>query len=547
MVGSGRPTTIPTLPTLRSYELNRIERALISVYDKSGVVDFARGLADLGVEILSTGGTASLLAANGIVVRDVQDVTGFPEMLDGRVKTLHPRIHGGLLARRDDPAHMRQIAEHEIRPIDMVCTNLYPFQETTEREEVTFQEIIENIDIGGPSMIRAAAKNFLDVAVVTSPDDYGMVLDQLREGDGILPQNQLFALAQKAFVHTGQYDGLIAQFLSQVKPGDRGFELPAEREFPPRLFMNFEKMADLRYGENPHQKAAMYAWGDLPRHGLAAARQLQGKELSYNNLVDLDSAWALIHEFSEPACCVVKHTNPCGMAVGDDVYHAYLKAYEADPVSAFGSIVAVNRVLDPATAEEMSKLFVEAIIAPEIDPKAKEVFSRKKNLRVLEARMSDQSTGSAGLEVKRVSGGILLQESDASNELTGSSIRVVTAREPSRAEWADLRFAWKIAKHVKSNAIVVALDGKTAGVGAGQMSRVDAVRLAVDKARPTAAGCALASDAFFPFRDGIDEAGKAGVRAVIQPGGSKRDQEVIDAANEHGLAMVFTGIRHFKH
>ncbi len=527
--------------------MNRIERALISVYDKRGIVDFARGLADLGVEVLSTGGTATLLASEGVVVRDVADVTGFPEMLDGRVKTLHPRIHGGLLARRGDPAHMRQIDEHEIRTIDLVCTNLYPFVETTRRPGVTFEEVIENIDIGGPSMIRAAAKNFPDVAVVTSPDDYDSILEQLRDGNGILPQDRLFALAQKAFLHTGQYDGEIAQFLSEVKHGQEGFELPGETGFPQRLFMNFEKLSELRYGENPHQRAAFYAWGAEPRHGLAATEQLQGKELSYNNLVDLAAAWALIHEFNEPACCVVKHTNPCGAATADDLHHAYLKAYQADPVSAFGSIIAVNRVLDQATAEEMSKLFVEAIIAPEIDPAAKETFSRKKNLRVLEAKGSDHAGGISGLEVKRVSGGILLQESDVSNELEGSSIKVVTSRKPSDDEWRDLRFAWKVAEHVKSNAIVLATDGKTTGVGAGQMSRVDAVRLSVGKARPTADGCVLASDAFFPFRDGIDEAARAGVRAVIQPGGSKRDGEVIEAAEEHGLTMVFTGVRHFKH
>ena len=527
--------------------MNRIERALISVYDKRGVVDFARGLADFGVEILSTGGTARLLASEGIVVRDVQDVTGFPEMLDGRVKTLHPRIHAGLLARRDDPAHMSQIGEHEIRTIDLVCTNLYPFVETTERKGVTFQEIIENIDIGGPSMIRAAAKNFRDVAVVTNPDDYDFVLKQLREGNGILPQDQLFVLAQKAFVHTGQYDGAIAQFLSEIKPGAEGFELPSGRGFPQRLFMNFQKISELRYGENPHQKAAFYAWGAESRHGLAAARQLQGKELSYNNLVDLQAAWALIQEFDEPVCAVVKHANPCGTAIGRDIHQAYLKAYESDPVSAFGSIIAVNRVLDQATAEEMSKLFVEAIVAPEIDPEAKEIFARKKNLRVLEAKVPDAAAGLTGLEVKRVSGGILLQESDVSNELDGPALRVVTAREPSEEEWRDLRFAWNVARHVKSNAIVLAVEGRTAGVGAGQMSRVDSVRLSVQKAGPTAARCVLASDAFFPFRDGIDQAAAAGVRAVIQPGGSKRDGEVIEAANEHGLAMVFTGVRHFKH
>ena len=527
--------------------MNRIERALISVFDKRGVVELARGLRDLGVGILSTGGTARLLAGEGVAVQEVSEMTGFPEIMDGRVKTLHPRIHGGLLAVRGNAAHMQALEEQSIQPIDLVCVNLYPFVETTRREDATFEEIIENIDIGGPSMIRAAAKNFPDVAVLTSPDDYENVLEELRQGGGRLPQTRLFALAQKAFVHTGQYDGQIAQFLSTVQAEGDAFKLPSEAGFPDRLFMDFERISKLRYGENPHQKAAFYRWGGGPSHGLAAAEQLQGKELSYNNLVDLEAAWGLIHEFDDPACCIIKHTNPCGTAIGDDLRDAYLKAYDADPVSAFGSIIAVNRELDSAAAEEMAKLFVEAVIAPGITQGAREVFSKKKNLRLLDASASGSANGVTRLEIKRVTGGILLQESDESDELDGSATRVVTSREPSEDEWRDLRFAWKVAEHVKSNAIVLARGGKTAGVGAGQTSRVDSVRISVEKARGSANGTVLASDAFFPFRDGIDEAAKAGVTAVIQPGGSKRDEEVIAAAEEHGIAMVFTGTRHFKH
>ncbi len=527
--------------------MNRIERALISVFDKRGIVEFAHGLSDLGVEILSTGGTARLLAGEQIAVREVSEMTGFPEIMDGRVKTLHPRIHGGLLAVRGNAAHMQALEENSIKPIDLVCVNLYPFVETTRREGATFEEIIENIDIGGPSMIRAAAKNFPDVVVVTSPDDYEEVLDELRQGDGRLPRTRLFALARRAFVHTGQYDGQIAQFLSAVQTEGETLELPSEVGFPDRLFMDFERVSQLRYGENPHQRAAFYRWGGRPSHGLAAAQQLQGKELSYNNLVDLEAAWGLIHEFDEPACCIIKHTNPCGTAIGDDLRDAYLKAYDADPVSAFGSIIAVNRELDGATAEEIAKIFVEAIIAPGITADACEAFSKKKNLRLLDASASGSANGVRRLEIKRVTGGILLQESDESDELDGSATRVVTSREPSGGEWRDLRFAWKVAEHVKSNAIVLARGGKTTGVGAGQMSRVDSVKISVEKARPATSGNVLASDAFFPFRDGIDEAAKAGVTAVIQPGGSKRDEEVIAAAEEHGMAMVFTGTRHFKH
>jgi phosphoribosylaminoimidazolecarboxamide formyltransferase/IMP cyclohydrolase len=516
--------------------VKRIERALISVYDKSGIVEFARGLAGLNVEIISTGGTSRLLASNGIPVREVSDLTGFPEILDGRVKTINPRIAGGLLAIRENTEHMQQVAQHKIPLIDLVCVNLYPFVETIRKPGVQFDEVIENIDIGGPSMIRAAAKNFQDVAVVTAPEDYSPVLEALKTGGGILSRDILFNLARKAFLCTARYDGQIGQYLSQVG---------GDKSFPPNVFMDFEKISDLRYGENPHQRASFYRWGGQPPQGLASACQLQGKELSFNNIVDLQAAWDLIHEFEGPACCVIKHTNPCGTAVGNSLKEAYLKAYEADPVSAFGSIIALNRVVDTDTATEIAKLFVEGIIAPGYQPEAASIFASKKNLRILEAASDDRGRDWARFEIKRVSGGILLQDPD--EKLLAEESKVVTGRRPTAKEEADLHFAWRVAKHVKSNAIVLAEGGRTVGVGAGQMSRVDSVKLSVEKARPTARGAVLASDAFFPFRDGIDEAARAGITAIIQPGGSVRDAEVIEAANEHGIAMIFTGLRHFKH
>ena len=516
--------------------MKRIERALISVYDKTGIVEFARGLADLNVEIISTGGTSRLLASNGIPVREVSDLTGFPEILDGRVKTINPRIAGGLLAVRENTEHMQQVADHKIPLIDLVCVNLYPFVETIRKPGVQFDEVIENIDIGGPSMIRAAAKNFQDVAVVTAPGDYSPVIEALKTGGGILNRDTLFNLARKAFLCTARYDGQIGQYLSQVG---------GDSNFPPNVFMDFEKIADLRYGENPHQRASFYRWGGQPLHGLASARQLQGKELSFNNIVDLQAAWDLIHEFEGPACCIIKHTNPCGTAVGNSLKEAYLKAYEADPVSAFGSIIALNRVVDTGTATEIAKLFVEGIIAPGYPPEAAAIFASKKNLRILEAASDERGRDWARFEIKRVSGGILLQDPD--EKLLGEESRVVTGRHPTAKEEADLHFAWRVAKHVKSNAIVLAEGGRTVGVGAGQMSRVDSVKLSVEKARPSPKGAVLASDAFFPFRDGIDEAARAGITAIIQPGGSVRDAEVIGAADEHRIAMIFTGLRHFKH
>jgi phosphoribosylaminoimidazolecarboxamide formyltransferase/IMP cyclohydrolase len=518
--------------------VRRIERALISVFDKTGIVEFARGLAALKVEILATGSTHKLLTSNGIPVREVSDYTGFPEILGGRVKTLHPRIAGGLLAIRSDAEHMRQAEQNNVQMIDLVCVNLYPFVETIRKPGVTFEETIENIDIGGPSMIRAAAKNFQDVAVITAPEDYAAVLEKLNKGGGVLDRATLFGLAQKAFLVTGRYDSQIAQHLSKLGSA----ETPL---FPANLFMDFEKISDLRYGENPHQKAAFYRWGGGVGYGLAAAKQLQGKELSYNNLVDLEAAWNLVREFTGPACCVIKHTNPCGTATADALRDAYVKAYEADTVSAFGSVIGFNRSVDAGTAGELSKLFVEAVVAPGFDAEAVTILAARKNLRLIAVENPDSTDDNARFETRRISGGVLIQETDA--DLLGTDSRVVTRRQPTDKERQDLEFAWRVVKHVKSNAIVLAESGRTLGVGAGQMSRVDSVKISIQKAGSASKGSVLGSDAFFPFRDGVDEAGKAGVTAIIQPGGSLRDEEVIAAANEHGIAMIFTGLRHFKH
>jgi len=518
--------------------VRRIERALISVYDKTGVVEFARGLAALSVEIISTGGTHKLLSSNGIPVKEVSSLTGFPEILDGRVKTINPRIAAGLLAMRENAQHQKQVDEHQIPLIDLVCVNLYPFAETIRKPGVHFDEVIENIDIGGPSMIRAAAKNFQDVAVVTAPADYSDVLNALQNNGGILDREKLFGLATKAFICTARYDAQIAQHLSGIGKGDD--------IFPPNLFMDFEKVQSLRYGENPHQHAGFYRWGGEAPHGIAAAKQLQGKELSFNNIVDLEAAWSLIQEFSEPACCIIKHTNSCGAAVGRDLRQAYLRALEADPVSAFGSVIGFSKTVDVATAQDLSKLFVEAIVAPGFEHGALEQLSAKKNMRLIAAGAdgSKMKHGWSGFEMKRVSGGMLIQERDLAVTAKQS---VVTKREPTSDERRDLEFAWKIVKHVKSNAIVLAKDGRTVGVGAGQMSRVDSVKISIQKALPSSKDAVMASDAFFPFRDNIDEAAKAGITAIIQPGGSVKDTEVIDAADEHGIAMIFTGLRHFKH
>ena len=520
--------------------MRKISRALISVSDKEKVREFAVGLAALGVEILSTGGTAKLLREEGLKVRDVSEVTGFPEMLDGRVKTLHPRVHGGILAVRSNTEHQRQVRAQGIELIDLVAVNLYPFGKTATKPGVTFEELIENIDIGGPSMIRSAAKNFEDVTVIVDAADYPAVLEEARSNQGCISRATRACLARKAFATTAAYDGAISSALQER----------ADRALPENLHLNFRKVLDLRYGENPHQKAALYLDPAARGRGLAAAKQLQGKELSFNNLVDLDAAWRLVAEFAEPTTAIIKHTNPSGIATGPTLFESYQRALAADPVSAFGSVIAFNRTVDVGTAETLAKLFVEAIVAPGYEPKVLERLGGKKNLRLME--MSDLSASSGdeyGLELKRISGGLLVQTPDTLGD-NPDQWTCVTERQPTEAEKRALVFAWRVVKHVKSNAIVYARDGVTVGVGAGQMSRVDSVRLGASKARElkhSLQGTVLASDAFFPFLDGIEEAAKHGVTAVVQPGGSVRDAEVIAAANRLGIAMLFAGFRHFRH
>ncbi|OFV91994.1 MAG: bifunctional phosphoribosylaminoimidazolecarboxamide formyltransferase/IMP cyclohydrolase [Acidobacteria bacterium RIFCSPLOWO2_02_FULL_61_28] len=524
--------------------MSQISRAVISVTNKTGVIEFARGLRDQNVEILSTGGTGRLLREAGIAVKDVAEVTGLPEMLDGRVKTLHPVLHAGILARRDNPEHRRTLERQSIGFIDMVVVNLYPFEEVAARPQASFAELIENIDIGGPTMIRAAAKNFQDVAVVTAPEDYAAILDEMQRCAGQLSRETLWSLAQKAFAYTARYDSAITRTLSALDHTGATIVAPERALFPERLEMRFDKLSELRYGENPHQKAALYAASGNQRGGLARARQLQGKELSFNNLVDLEAAWSLVREFSEPATAIIKHTNPCGCSAQPTLAASYLRAYETDTVSAFGSVIGFNHPLDAETAEHVAKLFVEAIVAPGYSREALERLAGKKNLRLVEVDRSVSMEGELHLE--QVSGGLLIQEKDR-HVLRREDLKTVTVRQPTEEQIASLLFAWKVAKHVKSNAIVFARDGQVVGVGAGQMSRVDSVRLGASKSVLPLAGTVLASDAFFPFPDGVEEAAKAGVVAVIQPGGSIRDQEVIDAANRLGLAMVFTGVRHFWH
>jgi len=520
-----------------------IRRAILSVTDKTGLVDFARKLAALKIELVSTGGTAKLLRDSGIAVKDISDLTGFPEMLDGRVKTLHPKVHGGILHRREDPAHVAAVEQHGIQPIDMVVVNLYAFEKTAAKPGVKFEELIENIDIGGPSMIRSAAKNFHDVAIVTSPADYDSIADELQKENGTLSQATKWRLAQKAFATTAAYDSAIASTLEQITgPGTAAPGGPAEQSsaaFPPVLRLWFTKALDLRYGENPHQKAAMYSDGSGV--GVANSRQIQGKELSYNNIVDLQAAWDLAQEFDEPVVAIIKHTNPCGTATGKTLAEAYKRALECDPVSAFGGVIGVNRPIDLATAEEMHKLFLEVIAAPGFDDAAKEKFASKKNLRLVEVRPANQKW-----VLKNVSGGMLLQDVDM-RPLADADLKVVTRRPPTPEETRALLFAWKVCKHVKSNAIVYARDGQTVGVGAGQMSRVDSAKIGAMKAQLPLKGTVAASDAFFPFPDGVEEIAKAGATAIIQPGGSQRDPEVIEAADRLGLAMLFTGVRHFRH
>ena len=535
-----------------------IQRAILSVTDKTGLVDFAGQLSSLGIELISTGGTAKLLRDSGIAVKDISELTGFPEMLDGRVKTLHPKVHGGILHRRQNPAHVAAVAEHGIQPIDMVVVNLYAFEKTAAKPGVGFEELIENIDIGGPSMIRSAAKNFHDVAVVTSPADYPAIVEELASSQGALSLETKWRLAQKAFATTAAYDSAIASTLESI-PDANNFVPSAAAElrsagqpgaavptFPKTLRLSFQKTLDLRYGENPHQKAAMYSDGS--GLGVANARQLQGKELSYNNIVDLQAAWDLAQEFdpsldpnAAAVCAIIKHTNPAGCATGKTLAEAYKRALECDPVSAFGGVIGVNRPIDGEAAEEMHKLFLEVIAAPSFDEAAKARFASKKNLRLVEVKAAPQRW-----VLKNVSGGILLQDND-SRPLQDVDLKVVTQRAPTPEETRALLFAWKVCKHVKSNAIVYARDGQTVGVGAGQMSRVDSARIGAMKAQLPLQGPVAASDAFFPFPDGVEEIAKAGATAIIQPGGSQRDPEVIAAADRLGLAMLFTGVRHFRH
>jgi phosphoribosylaminoimidazolecarboxamide formyltransferase/IMP cyclohydrolase len=528
--------------------MSKIQRAILSVTDKTGLVDFARSLASLGVELVSTGGTAKLLRESGIAVKDISELTGFPEILDGRVKTLHPKVHGGILHRRDDSGHRAAVAEHGIPAIDMVVVNLYAFEKTAAKAGVQFDELIENIDIGGPSMIRSAAKNFQDVAVVTSPSDYAAIGEEMARLGGALSKETKWRLAQKAFATTAAYDSAIASTLERVG-GD--FALHAAAGFPQNLRLAFQKATDLRYGENPHQKAAMYTDGSGV--GVANARQVQGKELSYNNIVDLQAAWDLAQEFDEPVCAIIKHTNPCGAATGKTLTEAYLRALECDPVSAYGGVIGVNRTVDAAAAGEMAKLFLEVIAAPAFDEGAIAAFAAKKNLRLVEVpqahpNVAENATLGWGTRwvLKNISGGVLVQDADL-HKLAESDLKVVTKRAPTAEEKRALLFAWKVCKHVKSNAILYARDGQAVGVGAGQMSRVDSCKLGAMKAQLPLKGTVAASDAFFPFPDGVEEIAKAGATAIIQPGGSVRDHEVIEAADRLGLAMIFTGVRHFRH
>jgi phosphoribosylaminoimidazolecarboxamide formyltransferase/IMP cyclohydrolase len=517
-----------------------IKTALLSVSDKTGVVEFARTLAGRGIKMLSTGGTAKLLHDSGIAVTEVSDHTGFPEMLDGRVKTLHPTIHGGILARRDLPAHVEAIRQAAIETIDLVVVNLYPFTQTIARAGCTLEEAIENIDIGGPAMVRSAAKNHAHVAVVTDPADYAAILHEIQSTNGAVGAPMRFALAQKAFSHTAAYDGAISNYLTALGSDGR------RADFPQRLNLNFELAQTLRYGENPHQNAAFYRDLEPATGSLARYTQLQGKELSYNNIADADAAWECVKSFTQAACVIVKHANPCGVAVAGNTLEAYRLAFATDPTSAFGGIIAFNCELDVETAQAVSGQFVEVLIAPAVAPAARALLAKKENLRLLEVPLAP---GANRLETKRIGGGMLVQSPDDFN-VAAADLKVVTRVQPTPQQLDDLLFAWRVAKFVKSNAIVFCATGQTKGVGAGQMSRVDSARIASIKAQNaglTLAGSVVASDAFFPFRDGLDVVADAGAVAVIQPGGSLRDGEVIAAADERGIAMVFTSHRHFRH
>jgi phosphoribosylaminoimidazolecarboxamide formyltransferase / IMP cyclohydrolase len=515
----------------------RIRRALLSVSDKTGLVDFARGLAQLGVELVSTGGTARELSEAGLEVRAIEDFTGFPEIMGGRVKTLHPRLYAGLLALRDDPEHMVAAEEHAIEFVDLVCVNLYPFERTAAQRGVTDHEVIENIDIGGPTMIRAAAKNFAFSAVVCRPEMYDGVLEELRSMDGKLSLGTRESLAAEAFSYSARYDTAIARWFVEK-----------QEDFPPLLMQAYEKVADLAYGENPHQRAAYYAQVGARMHVLSMVRQLNGKELSFNNVLDLNAGRMLVEEFELPACVIIKHNNPCGVAVGSGAVEAYTRAFACDPLSAFGGVICLNRPVDEAFAEELLKQFCEVIFAPRFTEGALEMLSAKQNMRVLED--NERRRENIGeRDLKRVLGGLLVQDRDQDLE-ERATMEVVTERKPSEGEWGEMLFAWKVCKHVRSNAIVLSQDLSSVGIGAGQMSRVDSVKLAIEKAHGAGAdlrGAALASDAFFPFADGPQVAIDAGVRCIIQPGGSVRDHEVVEAADAAGISMVFTHRRHFKH
>lgn len=518
----------------------KIRRALISVFDKTGIVELAKVLKENSVEIISTGGTAKHLNENGIETRPIADITGFPEILGGRVKTLHPKIFGGLLSLRGNTSQMEEVNQHGIDLIDLVAVNLYPFEQTISKENVSIIEALENIDIGGPTLIRAAAKNYLDVTVVTSPDQYEAVANEIKQNQGETSVELRKTLAAAGFALTFQYDSCINNYLA--------FETNSESGFSEQIEFQLEKVQSLRYGENPHQRAAFYRRNGEARVGLVNAKQLHGKELSFNNLIDLDAAFGIMQEFSEPCVVVIKHTNPCGVASAESLLKSYLNAKATDPVSSFGGVVGLNRPVDNETAQAILEVFTEAIIAPGYEPNALETLSTKKNLRLLEAK-DILNPVSKEYDIKQVQGGLLLQDQDFFN-INDINFKVVTKRQPTEDEWTALKFGWRVCKWVKSNAIVYGTKDRTIGIGAGQMSRIDSSKIAVEKAKRmglSVAGTSMASDAFFPFRDGIDEAAKAGARSVIQPGGSIRDEEVIQAADEHDMAMVFTGVRHFRH
>ena len=522
-----------------------VKRALISLSDKTGVVEFAQALVDLGVEILSTGGTAKLLADANVPVIEVADYTGFPEILDGRVKTLHPKIHGGILGRRDLDEHVAKMEEHGIGNIDLVCVNLYPFAATIAKPSCTLEDAIENIDIGGPTMVRSAAKNWKHVAIVTDNGDFAAVIAELQSQAGRLSDKTRFNLSRKAFSHTAQYDGMISNYLTSVSDEKLSGE-PEVNAFPSQFNQSWVKVQDLRYGENPHQQAAFYRDIYPAAGSLSAYTQLQGKELSYNNIADADAAWEAVKAFDEPACVIVKHANPCGVAVADTPLNAYKLAFATDTTSAFGGIIAFNREVDADTVEAVTGQFLEVLMAPKFTDKAKEIIAAKKNVRVLEVPLL---AGANRFELKRVGGGLLVQTPDI-HRIRREDLKVVSQRQPTEQEWNDLLFVWNVAKFVKSNAIVFGKGGQTYGIGAGQMSRVDSTRIAARKAQDGGFdlnGACAASDAFFPFRDGVDVIAEQGIKAIIHPAGSMRDEEVFAAADEHGIAMVVTGVRHFRH